>query len=86
MYVCICNAVTETDVQTAIDAGCREWQDLQEVLGVAQVCGCCQESAQALLAARVSAEVSAESLSKAYEQGTKAIAAFAVNIWPPVAA
>ncbi|SEI83723.1 bacterioferritin-associated ferredoxin [Allopseudospirillum japonicum] len=86
MYVCICNAVTETDVQTAIDAGCREWEDLQEVLGVAQVCGCCQDSAQALLAASVSADVATEKMPTVYAQGAKAIAEFAVKIWPPVAA
>jgi len=45
MFICICNAITETHVQSAVSAGATTLSDLQAELGVAACCGCCAETA-----------------------------------------
>jgi len=49
MYVCICNAVTEKQVQHAALEGATTLEDLQTDLGVATCCGQCADSACQLL-------------------------------------
>jgi len=41
MYICICNAVTEREIQGAVQLGCRSVDDLRRDLGVASCCGQC---------------------------------------------
>jgi len=41
MYVCICNAVTERQVNEAIDAGATTIKALSRQLGVGTQCGTC---------------------------------------------
>ena len=45
MFICICNAITERQVQTAVAQGASSLTDLQGQLGVASCCGCCAETA-----------------------------------------
>lgn len=45
MFICICNAITERQVQTAIAQGASTLADLQGQLGVAACCGCCADTA-----------------------------------------
>ncbi|MBF6616951.1 (2Fe-2S)-binding protein [Pollutimonas thiosulfatoxidans] len=45
MFICICNAITERQVQTAVAQGATTMSDLQGQLGVAACCGCCAETA-----------------------------------------
>lgn len=45
MFICICNAITERQVQTAVSGGAHTMSDLQAQLGVATCCGCCAETA-----------------------------------------
>lgn len=45
MFICICNAVTERQVQTAVAEGATSLVDLQSQLGVASCCGCCADTA-----------------------------------------
>ena len=52
MYVCICNAVTESQIREAADAGVTNLWDLQAKLGVATNCGSCKETASAILGAK----------------------------------
>jgi bacterioferritin-associated ferredoxin len=49
MYVCICKAVTDKQIQRAAAAGCEELYDLQDSLGVALYCGSCAELAESIL-------------------------------------
>ena len=49
MYVCICNAVTESEIRAAADAGVHDLWGLQAELGVATNCGSCKESAAEIL-------------------------------------
>ncbi|PWF22247.1 (2Fe-2S)-binding protein [Corticimicrobacter populi] len=49
MYICICNAVTERQVNASVARGARTLSDLQADLGVATCCGCCAEMAESYL-------------------------------------
>ena len=44
MFICICNAITEGHVRSAIAEGASSLPDLQAQLGVATCCGCCAET------------------------------------------
>lgn len=45
MFICVCNAITERQVQAAVAGGASSMADLQGQLGVAACCGCCAETA-----------------------------------------
>lgn len=45
MFICICNAITERQVQTAVADGASTLSELQGQLGVASCCGCCADTA-----------------------------------------
>ncbi|MEM7083295.1 MAG: (2Fe-2S)-binding protein [Pseudomonadota bacterium] len=49
MYVCLCNAVTESEVREACDQGAETLSDLQDSLGVAMGCGQCAPTCCAML-------------------------------------
>ena len=51
MYVCVCKAVTESDLSVAIRAGARTLGDLKRGLGVATECGRCATCARECLRA-----------------------------------
>ncbi|MCR9279809.1 MAG: (2Fe-2S)-binding protein [Pseudomonadaceae bacterium] len=42
MYVCLCKAVTDRQLDEAIERGDDSLEALQNSLGVATGCGCCQ--------------------------------------------
>lgn len=49
MYVCVCNAITETEVRESVAAGAETLEDLQLETGVATCCGTCVEAASSYL-------------------------------------
>ena len=49
MYVCICNGVTDRDIQDAASRGARTVKDLRRELGVASDCGKCASCAHEVL-------------------------------------
>jgi len=49
MYVCVCNAVTDSEVHSCLRDGARTLADLRQQLGVATDCGRCARYARALL-------------------------------------
>ena len=49
MYVCVCNAVTDGDINSAVAAGCCTLRHLRERLGVGACCGRCASCARTLL-------------------------------------
>jgi bacterioferritin-associated ferredoxin len=53
MFVCVCNAVTETQVRQCVANGAKTLGDLQFELGVASCCGCCAATAETYLAGDV---------------------------------
>lgn len=49
MYVCICNAVTDSQILAAVDAGHSSLKALRQHLGVAAECGRCARCAADLV-------------------------------------
>jgi bacterioferritin-associated ferredoxin len=50
MYVCLCNAVTESDIRRAVrDEGVRTLAQLKERTGCSSNCGSCEVMARELL-------------------------------------
>lgn len=49
MYVCVCNAVTERDIGSAVAEGCGSLRQLREQLGVGACCGRCAGCAREVL-------------------------------------
>jgi bacterioferritin-associated ferredoxin len=49
MYVCICNAITDTQIREAAERGVRDLWQLQKKLGVASNCGKCKQEAVQIL-------------------------------------
>ena len=54
MYICICNAITDRQINEAVANGATTLADLQHELGVATDCGTCLESALELLPVPIS--------------------------------
>lgn len=50
MYICICRAVTDSQLKSAIEGGACTRRQLAEGLGVGRVCGKCNEEVKAMLA------------------------------------
>ena len=56
MYVCLCRAVTDTDIRQAADEGVADVHQLVEILGVGTNCGACLEAARSIIDARSAAD------------------------------
>jgi bacterioferritin-associated ferredoxin len=48
MYVCLCNAVSDTDIKEAVSSG-ADLADIQQQLGAGMGCGTCKEYTQQLV-------------------------------------
>ena len=59
MYVCVCNSVTERQVQECAEAGVSTVDELALELGVGAGCGRCRECAEECLQACAQAPVPA---------------------------
>ncbi|MDP2170085.1 MAG: (2Fe-2S)-binding protein [Rhodocyclaceae bacterium] len=46
MYVCVCHAVTDSDIECAVAGGCCSLRQLSEQLGVGRTCGRCTRCAR----------------------------------------
>jgi len=60
MYVCICNAITDTQIRRAAESGVRDLWQLQKELGVASNCGKCGETAASIIRETRSAQRTVE--------------------------
>jgi bacterioferritin-associated ferredoxin len=49
MYVCVCNAVTDSDIRNAVDDGVCTMRQLRQKTGIASTCGCCKEMSVEIL-------------------------------------
>lgn len=49
MYVCICHAVTDTDIRREAADGVRRFDQLQARTGCSTGCGCCEDEARKTL-------------------------------------
>ena len=50
MYVCLCKAVSDSDIQQALNNGAQNLQQISRQLGVGQQCGQCVCQARELIA------------------------------------
>ena len=49
MYICLCNAVTDSQITTALRHGCKDVSDISQTLGVGTGCGSCLAVAEELV-------------------------------------
>jgi bacterioferritin-associated ferredoxin len=49
MYICICHAITEKDIQKAVGKGVSSIAKLSELTMLGKHCGCCTEHANEVL-------------------------------------
>ncbi|MEL6300142.1 MAG: (2Fe-2S)-binding protein [Pseudomonadota bacterium] len=50
MYVCICQAITDRQIKSAVEGGISSVEELKETLGVAVCCGSCEQDAEKIVA------------------------------------
>ncbi|MEJ2604060.1 MAG: (2Fe-2S)-binding protein, partial [Gammaproteobacteria bacterium] len=48
MYVCVCQAITDRQIEKAVKSGAQSFYDLKDQLGVGSCCGSCQDDAEAI--------------------------------------
>ena len=49
MYICLCKAVTDYDIEAAVRAGARTMHEVQQLLAVSTGCGTCASAAQMVI-------------------------------------
>ena len=49
MYVCICNAVTDSHIRDAVNGGVRTLSQLKQTTGCGTTCGSCKDMASEIL-------------------------------------
>ncbi|HTH39329.1 MAG TPA: (2Fe-2S)-binding protein [Rhodocyclaceae bacterium] len=49
MYVCVCKALTEKDVHSAVAEGCSSVKELKRRLGLGSECGRCAACAKGMI-------------------------------------
>jgi bacterioferritin-associated ferredoxin len=49
MYICVCRAVTDRQLKSAIEGGACTRKELADCLGVGRVCGKCNADVKAML-------------------------------------
>ena len=49
MYVCLCNAVTQSDIRNAVDDGVRNLKQLRQATDCGAICGSCNDMALEVL-------------------------------------
>ena len=65
MIVCLCHRVSDRDIQAAVRAGTRCFEQLQDDLRVASSCGCCHECAREVFDGACAKQAPAETLARA---------------------
>ncbi|MDX9842241.1 MAG: (2Fe-2S)-binding protein [Aquabacterium sp.] len=46
MIVCVCNRISDREINRHVQQGCMSFDDLQMDTGVATCCGCCESCAR----------------------------------------
>jgi bacterioferritin-associated ferredoxin len=57
MFVCLCSAITDSQIQDAVDDGVQSVTQLEELWGVGAGCGTCRDFAQQLIDTRLAEAV-----------------------------
>lgn len=64
MYVCICAAVSDRQIDDAVRSGARSLDQLCMQLGVGAGCGCCREMAAEIIARADTSALGAREVSR----------------------
>jgi bacterioferritin-associated ferredoxin len=62
MYVCLCNAITDSDIRNAVDEGVRNLKQLRQITDCGATCGSCNEMALEVLQQAITIKRQSESL------------------------
>ncbi|MFC1777869.1 bacterioferritin-associated ferredoxin [Pseudomonadota bacterium] len=62
MYVCVCNAVTDSDIRNAVDHGVRNLGQLRQATDCGATCGSCNETALEVLHQALTTKRQSESM------------------------
>lgn len=57
MFVCNCNAITESEVHEALEAGVERWHDVHEFHGTEPCCGKCECEIRDMMRAKSAPEM-----------------------------
>ena len=49
MYICVCKAVSDSQIRQAVDSGARSVRELRDRLGLGSCCGKCVPSARGVI-------------------------------------
>lgn len=49
MYICVCHAVTDKQIKTAVEEGCCSYRQIRDCMNVGTSCGRCVPEAKALI-------------------------------------
>jgi bacterioferritin-associated ferredoxin len=66
MYVCICKGVTDHQIRDSVEAGARDWRDVQQDTGCGTQCGRCACTAKSIMRDAVKTELMAGAEGLAY--------------------
>lgn len=61
MFVCLCNAVSDSQIEDAVDAGVTSFEAIQDSLGVANTCGTCECEVKQILSAKLNSALASRS-------------------------
>ena len=62
MYICVCNAVTDSDIRAAVEDGVHNLKQLRFATGCTSTCGCCKQVAVDVLKQALAEKRTASSL------------------------
>ena len=62
MYVCVCNAVTDSNIRNAVDDGVRNMKQLRQKTDCGTTCGTCLDMAVEVLQQALNAKRESQSL------------------------
>lgn len=65
MIVCICNAISDRQIENAVDQGFTSLDAVREELGVANTCGTCACEAERVVQAKLNTSLAAHSTGQA---------------------
>lgn len=57
MIVCVCNRISDREINRHVQQGCESFEDLQMNTGVATCCGCCESCARDVFKAALRSEM-----------------------------
>ena len=49
MIICVCNAVSESEIRACVELGCTDLDAVREAVGVASCCGTCADCAREVI-------------------------------------